>query len=106
MSIIDSITDLRNTIVNGDRKKAPILARQLLEEGMDAYSIVTEGCSKAMTRVGELYQEGEYFVPEILMSAKAFEAVAKLSFRAGFWANISPNLPCSCSLAAAETNSF
>jgi len=78
MSSIDSITILRNTIVNGERKKAPILARQLLEEGMDAYSIVTEGCSKAMTRVGELYQEGEYFVPEILMSAKAFEAVMEI----------------------------
>lgn len=75
MSSTDPITTLRNAIVKGNRKEAPILARQLLEEGMDAYSIVTEGCSKAMTRVGELYQEGEYFVPEILMSAKAFEAV-------------------------------
>ncbi len=78
MSSIDSITDLRNTIIKGDRKKAPNIARQLLDEGMDAYNIVTDGCSKAMVRVGELYQEGEYFVPEILMSAKAFEAVMEV----------------------------
>jgi corrinoid protein of di/trimethylamine methyltransferase len=78
MSSIDSITNLRDTIIKGNRKEAPNLARQLLDDGMDAYSIVTDGCSKAMTRVGELYQEGEYFVPEILMSAKAFEAVMEI----------------------------
>lgn len=78
MSNQDSFTDLRNAIIEGDRKKAPILARQLLDENKDAYKIVTDGCSKAMTRVGELYQEGEYFVPEILMSAKAFEAVMEI----------------------------
>jgi len=78
MSNKDSFTDLRNAIIEGDRKKAPILAKQLLDENKDAYSIVTDGCSKAMTRVGELYQEGEYFVPEILMSAKAFEAVMEI----------------------------
>jgi len=78
MSNKDSFTDLRNAIIEGDRKKAPILAKQLLDKNKDAYSIVTDGCSKAMTRVGELYQEGEYFVPEILMSAKAFEAVMEI----------------------------
>jgi corrinoid protein of di/trimethylamine methyltransferase len=31
-----------------------------------------------MTEVGDLYQQGEYFVPEILMAAKAFEASMNL----------------------------
>ncbi len=78
MSNKDVFTELRNAIIKGNRKKTPNLAKQLLDEGSDAYSIVIEGCSKAMTRVGELYQEGEYFVPEILMSAKAFEVVMEI----------------------------
>ncbi|MHA1136869.1 MAG: cobalamin B12-binding domain-containing protein [Candidatus Thorarchaeota archaeon] len=78
MSNKDTLTELRDAIIKGNRKVAPNQARQLLDEGKDAYSIVIDGCSKAMIRVGELYQEGEYFVPEILMSAKAFEAVMEI----------------------------
>ena len=74
MGIAETINRLVKAIVDGNRKSSPILAQDLLNEGVEAYSIVIDACSVAMARVGELYQEGEYFVPEILMSAKAFEA--------------------------------
>jgi corrinoid protein of di/trimethylamine methyltransferase len=74
MGIPETTKELVNTIIVGNRKSSPILTQDLLNEGVEAYSIVIDACSVAMTIVGELYQEGEYFVPEILMSAKAFEA--------------------------------
>jgi corrinoid protein of di/trimethylamine methyltransferase len=69
-----AMSKLREAIVSGDRVQSPRLAQELLEEGVNAYDIVVNGCSRAMSKVGDLYQQGEYFIPEILMSAKAFEA--------------------------------
>jgi 5-methyltetrahydrofolate--homocysteine methyltransferase len=74
MGISETTNELVHAIIAGNRKTSPVLTQGLLNEGVDAYSIVIDACSVAMAKVGELYQEGEYFVPEILMSAKAFEA--------------------------------
>ncbi len=78
MNQSETVSSLVQVIIAGNRKAAPELAKKLLQSGMDAYEIVTAACSPAMERVGELYQEEEYFVPEILMSAKAFEAVMEI----------------------------
>jgi len=66
--------NLRKAIIDGNRKAAPVLAQQAIDMEVPPYTIVTDACSPAMAEVGELYQQGEYFIPEILMSAKAFEA--------------------------------
>lgn len=70
----ETMSRLQTAIVEGNRKESPELARELIDEGVNAYDIVVKGCSTAMSKVGDLYQQGEYFIPEILMSAKAFEA--------------------------------
>ena len=74
MSDQEKRTQLKAYIVDGKRKPVPDLVNDLLRSGMEAYDIIIEICAPAMSEVGVLYQEGEYFVPEILMSAKAFEA--------------------------------
>ncbi|TFG14122.1 cobalamin-binding protein [Candidatus Thorarchaeota archaeon] len=65
---------LIEAIVEGNREATTIEAEKALESGIPPFSIVIDGCSKAMSEVGDLYQNGEYFIPEMLMSAKAFEA--------------------------------
>ncbi|TFF94086.1 cobalamin-binding protein [Candidatus Thorarchaeota archaeon] len=74
----ETMSRLQTAIVEGNRKQSPDLARELLNKGVNAYDIVMKGCSKAMSKVGDLYQQGEYFIPEILMSAKAFEAAMEV----------------------------
>jgi corrinoid protein of di/trimethylamine methyltransferase len=69
---------LKNEIISGKRKAVPELVNDLLKSGMEAYDIIIQICAPAMSEVGILYQEGEYFVPEILMSAKAFEAAMEV----------------------------
>jgi corrinoid protein of di/trimethylamine methyltransferase len=68
------VSRLKTEIIGGRRNTTPNLVNALLKSGMDAYDIITQVCAPAMAEVGILYQKGEYFVPEILMSAKAFEA--------------------------------
>lgn len=78
MSVQGIREELKQLIVDGKRKTVPDLVKVLLDSGIGAYDIVTEICAPAMSDVGILYQEGEYFIPEILMSAKAFEAAMEI----------------------------
>ena len=71
-------SQLKTDIIKGKRKAVPDIVNNLLESGMKAYDIIIQICAPAMSEVGVLYQEGEYFVPEILMSAKAFEAAMEV----------------------------
>jgi len=68
------LENLRKAIIDGKRTVVPELVQQAIDMEVPPYAIVTDACSPAMADVGDLYQQGEYFVPEILMSAKAFEA--------------------------------
>ena len=70
--IMDS---LREAVINGKRDEAARLAREAIDRGVPPLDTIMKACYPAMSRVGELYQDGEYFIPEMLMSAKAFEAV-------------------------------
>lgn len=78
MSDQEKRTQLKVDIVNGKRKAIPDLVNDLLKSGIEAYDIIIQICAPAMSEVGVLYQKGEYFVPEILMSAKAFEAAMEV----------------------------
>lgn len=45
-----------------------------LENGEKAEEILNHGLIIAMKQVGELFEEGEYFVPEMLISARAMQS--------------------------------
>ena len=45
-----------------------------LTDGFDAEEILNEGMIAAMTEVGRLFEEGEYFVPEMLIAARAMQS--------------------------------
>jgi len=45
-----------------------------LEAGYGAEDILNVGMIAAMTEVGRLFEEGEYFVPEMLIAARAMQA--------------------------------
>ena len=74
MGTKETLDNLKQSIIDGNRKATPALAQKAIDMDIPPYTIVTDACSPAMAEVGELYQQGEYFVPEILMSAKAFES--------------------------------
>ena len=45
-----------------------------LAAGVDPNTILNEALIAAMSEVGRLFEEGEYFVPEMLVSARAMQA--------------------------------
>jgi methanogenic corrinoid protein MtbC1 len=69
-----SIKDLYDAVVNMDEEAAVEASHIILEEGIDAYQAVKEGLTAAMDRVGILYTNQDYFVPELLLCSDALYA--------------------------------
>lgn len=66
-------------IVDGDQEHVANQVDAALRAGMPAETILEEGMLAAMAEVGRLFEEGECYVPEMLMSARAMKAgLAKL----------------------------
>jgi len=62
---------LFNAVVNGDRERVIKAIQEAIENGEKADVILQEGIVKGMAEVGRLFEEGEYFVPEMLIAARA-----------------------------------
>lgn len=70
--------ELFEAVVEGDEERSRRAASELLSAGRDPREIVSEILVPAMRRVGELYERGEYFIPELVMAAEAFRAAMEV----------------------------
>jgi len=68
------LENLRQALIEGDAKTTAALTEQALNEGMKAQSILNEVLIPGMGTVGELFEKNEYFVPELLLAARAMYA--------------------------------
>lgn len=50
------------------------LVKEALDSGIEANKILLDGLSRGMEQVGEKYESGEYFIPDMLTAAEAVEA--------------------------------
>ena len=65
---------MHDAVVTGDTALARELASQLVAAGGDLVSAVEHGFAAGIRRVGELWEEGEYFLPELVQGAEAMKA--------------------------------
>jgi len=68
------IKEIYDSIVEADQKMTSTKVQEALDQGFDPGYILNTGMVAAMTEVGRLFEEGEYFVPEMLVSARAMQA--------------------------------
>ncbi len=69
---------LYQAVLNGDAKAAAAVTRQALDEGMDPLALVQGTMVPAMAEVGRRFEADEYFVPELLLSARAMKGALEL----------------------------
>lgn len=62
---------LADAVVEMDEDLVKELSEQAITEGIDAFEAIDLGLSAGMERAGKLFEEEEYFVPELLMCADA-----------------------------------
>ena len=65
---------LYEAIIDGDKPTAVTQVKAALAENHSAEAILNEACIPAMDEVGQLFEEGEIFVPEMLIAARAMQA--------------------------------
>jgi 5-methyltetrahydrofolate--homocysteine methyltransferase len=61
-------------ILEGKRNEAVVLTQKLVDAGVTPKQILDEGLIAGMSVAGEKFKNGEYFVPEILVAARAMKA--------------------------------
>lgn len=71
---MNQLNAIFDAILDGDAAAVATLTQQALDAGQSADSILREALIPAMNEVGDLYEEGEYFVPEMLVAARAMKA--------------------------------
>jgi len=69
---------LYESVVSGDAKTTQAITQQALAEGVDPLKLVNEHMVPAMDEVGRRFEANEYFVPELLISARAMKAALEL----------------------------
>jgi len=65
---------IREGIMDGDMHLVQEMVQAALDEGTSASELLNKGMIEAMGEVGRLFEEGEYFVPEMLIAARAMKA--------------------------------
>jgi 5-methyltetrahydrofolate--homocysteine methyltransferase len=65
--------ELTQAVIDGNRNKVVEIVNAKLETGATPQSLLTDFMIPGMLEVGNLMQEGEYFIPEVLRSAKAMQ---------------------------------
>lgn len=73
-----SLEVIYEAVLNGDAGTAGSATKETLADGVAAADILHKACVPAMTKVGELFEAGEKFVPEMLISARAMQAAMEI----------------------------
>jgi 5-methyltetrahydrofolate--homocysteine methyltransferase len=73
----DIIESIKQSIIDMEDQKAVVLTRQALES-FPAEEILNKALVPAMERVGNDYEEGKKFIPEMLLAAEAMTAALEL----------------------------
>jgi len=64
---------LRDSIVKLDIDTVPQLCQEALDAGISAYDAIVNGMAKGMVIVGKKYEEGEYFLAELIMAGETMK---------------------------------
>jgi 5-methyltetrahydrofolate--homocysteine methyltransferase len=75
MSVVEQ---LYQAVLTGNQDEAIELTQRALADSVDPNTLIDDGMIPAMAEVGRLFENEEYFVPELLLSARAMKAALEL----------------------------
>ncbi len=69
---------LAEAVILGDAERTKELTMRYLNYGMDPLTILEDGLARGVRIVGEKFEAGEYFLPDLVMGAEAMKAGIKM----------------------------
>lgn len=69
---------MKEAVLDGDEEEAVRLADQALEEGLELQKVMDEGFLAGIQEAGQLYEDEEYFLPDLVCSADAMKCALEV----------------------------
>jgi corrinoid protein of di/trimethylamine methyltransferase len=69
------LSELTKAVLDGDEEAGPSLARRALDAGVPPLEIIDRGLLPGINEAGRLWDEGDYFLPELVGAAQAMKSV-------------------------------
>ncbi len=70
----ENLQAIYDGVIDGDAGAVEVEVKAALDAGVSARSVLDDGLVKAMGQVGAYFEEGTFFVPEMLVAARAMKA--------------------------------
>jgi trimethylamine corrinoid protein len=74
----DFLDKVVESVINSDEAEAENLARQALENNFDPLEVINEGYVAGIKQVGDMFEVGELFLPELIQSAEAVKKATEI----------------------------
>lgn len=78
MSKVELLEQAAQSIVDANKDAAVELAKKAIAEGIDPIDMINHGFSEGMSRVGDLFDRGEMFLPELIVASDAMVGAIKV----------------------------
>jgi trimethylamine corrinoid protein len=75
----DIYQEASEAIVNADRAAAEEIAQRALDQGIAPSDIMQNGFVKGIQEIGDLFESGEVFLPELMMAADAMAGATEIT---------------------------
>ncbi len=67
------INEIYNCVLEGNNSEIAEKVQSALDAGIETATILNHGMVSAMSEVGKLFEDGEYYVPEMLIAARSMQ---------------------------------
>ncbi len=70
---MSTLDEVKQSVIDGNAPETQARVQQALGAGLPPERVLNEGLIAAMAEVGRLFEAGEYYVPEMLIAARAMK---------------------------------
>jgi len=68
---VDILKEIEENLIEGNVKQVDLLVKEAITQGLDPNGIIQGAFTPGMEEVGRRFRNNEYFIPEVLICAKA-----------------------------------
>jgi corrinoid protein of di/trimethylamine methyltransferase len=69
----EALGAVRETLLNFDRDEIKRVVQAAVDAGLPPFDIIIDGMAQAMSEVGNLYEAGEYYLPQLIMAGACMQ---------------------------------
>ena len=78
MSKEEILARMEKAIIEGDKDEAAALAELAIKEKIDLNEVIEKGYTPGIQKVGNLWEKGEYFLPDLITGAECMKAAMEV----------------------------